>query len=258
MELAVGARLQACDRVGNWYPADVVAERGEGELREVQVHFLGFSKSQDEWIGAASGKLVPLGQETPDTYLVERILRKRRRGGRVEYFVRWEGYGTEDDSWEPADNVSDDLIEDFETADAREEGSGVQHLAQPYVLSLPFPLDDSMADVLAAEWVDGIGRKGAALLGHQRDECGRLSASSQCRRARPRSLSPFTVPSASVEVRHACRSTPLAPAVTLVVLTVARRRLGRRDGIGHLFREGRAGRQVRGGPVRRGRVGSGR
>ena len=85
----------------------------------MKVHFLGFSKSQDEWIGAASGnqsgKLVPHGEETPDVFKVERILRKRRRGLGFEYFCRWEGYGAEEDSWEPADNVADDLIEDFET-----------------------------------------------------------------------------------------------------------------------------------------------
>ena len=136
----------------------------------MKVHFLGFSKSQDEWIGAASGnpsgKLVPHGEETPDVFKVERILRKRRRGLGFEYFCRWEGYGAEEDSWEQADNVADDLIEDFETVDVLEDGTG----AQPYVLSRAFPLDDPMADDLAAEWVDGVGRKGAALLGHQRDE----------------------------------------------------------------------------------------
>jgi hypothetical protein len=62
--------------------------------------------------------------------------------------------------------VADDLIEDFETADAQEEGGG----AQPYVLSCASPLDDSMAGALATEWLDGVGRKGAALLGHQREE----------------------------------------------------------------------------------------
>jgi hypothetical protein len=33
--------------------------------------------------------------ETPDVHKVERILRKRRRGGQLEYLCRWEGYGAE-------------------------------------------------------------------------------------------------------------------------------------------------------------------
>ena len=47
---AVGDRVQACDRHGNWYDAKVV-ERGEGVNREVKVHFVGWSKTQDAWVG---------------------------------------------------------------------------------------------------------------------------------------------------------------------------------------------------------------
>jgi hypothetical protein len=49
---------------------------------------------------------------------VDRLLDKRtRRVGRaqrVEYLVRWMGYGPEDDQWEPASNIDDGLISAFE------------------------------------------------------------------------------------------------------------------------------------------------
>jgi hypothetical protein len=49
-------------------------------------------------------------------FLVEQLLDKRTRGRRVEYLVRWEGYGPEDDLWEPAHHIDSDLIADFEAS----------------------------------------------------------------------------------------------------------------------------------------------
>jgi hypothetical protein len=38
-----------------------------------------------------------------DNYFeVEDILDSRQRGKQIEYLIRWEGYGHEHDSWEPA------------------------------------------------------------------------------------------------------------------------------------------------------------
>lgn len=50
-----------------------------------------------------------------DGYEVEKILRKRTKNGKVEYYLKWRGYGMEDCTWEPRDNLTcDDLIEQFE------------------------------------------------------------------------------------------------------------------------------------------------
>jgi hypothetical protein len=35
-------------------------------------------------------------------YEVKEVLDKRQSANRVEYLVRWEGYGPKDDSWEPS------------------------------------------------------------------------------------------------------------------------------------------------------------
>lgn len=73
-----GTWLQAIDCTGkHWYEAKVVDERGEGDAREVKVHFKRFHARYDEWITAASGKLAPLDETTPDTHEVEKIVAKR-------------------------------------------------------------------------------------------------------------------------------------------------------------------------------------
>jgi len=83
-------------------------------------------------------EVVPEG-EVPEEeeYIVEKILDKRKgKNGRVEYLLKWKGYGDEDNTWEPKDNLEcSELIEDFEKQHAaknkKKGGAGSSSSAGP-------------------------------------------------------------------------------------------------------------------------------
>ncbi|CAK6981019.1 chromodomain Y-like protein [Scomber scombrus] len=65
---------------------------------------------------------------TEEFYEVERIVDKRKtKKGRVEYLVRWRGYGSEGDTWEPESHLSTCMIyvHDFnrQTAERQRDGT---------------------------------------------------------------------------------------------------------------------------------------
>ena len=53
----VGTNLTAQDKWGNWCSARVVGVRGEGDARELRVHFKGWNSRFDEWVCVGGGKL---------------------------------------------------------------------------------------------------------------------------------------------------------------------------------------------------------
>ncbi|KAL0166800.1 hypothetical protein M9458_038644, partial [Cirrhinus mrigala] len=73
-----------------------------------------FFPSDTDTTGAEAEPPPPEVLDQPSIYTVHEILDLRRRGGRLEYLIDWEGYGPEDRSWVSRDDVLDPtLLLDF-------------------------------------------------------------------------------------------------------------------------------------------------
>lgn len=51
----------------------------------------------------------------PDVHRTEKILKSRRRNGKIQYLVKWSNYPSSENTWEPEENILDlQLLEEFD------------------------------------------------------------------------------------------------------------------------------------------------
>lgn len=75
-----------------------------------------YTQSNDSRFPGRRQKPPPPFKVNNETYYkVESLLDKRLRRKRIEYLVKWEGYPEYDATWEPASNITHDLIADYES-----------------------------------------------------------------------------------------------------------------------------------------------
>ncbi|CAL8118120.1 unnamed protein product [Orchesella dallaii] len=76
-------------------------------------------RSPDKSGGSSSPSIYPLSAMSSGEYEVEKILKRRIRKGKLEYLLKWKGYGDEDNTWEPKGNIGAALILDFELQNSK-------------------------------------------------------------------------------------------------------------------------------------------
>tara|TARA_B110001450_G_scaffold235883_1_gene240922 strand:+ start:150 stop:1055 length:906 start_codon:yes stop_codon:yes gene_type:complete len=191
-EAAEGLHIQTKCADGIWYDASIIkVHRGNGPTRII-------AKYRGKWRGWKPKDLIvdagitsrrfrlPLSKSEledehgihqygaerwalrlPDgSWPVERIIRKR--GGKC--LVRWQGFDSKDDSWEPPCTISDDLLAEYEEARC-EKGKPPPIVRTPFTLERckkkecaevqAVRVDDARRDLLAwvLEWLSELRRK---------------------------------------------------------------------------------------------------
>ncbi|CCG80806.1 Chromo domain-containing protein [Taphrina deformans PYCC 5710] len=99
--------------------------------------------------------------EDEDVYVVEQIIRHRRskKARSFEYLVRWEGYGSEDDTWEPHDNIAESASALVDTYWAPRGGYDANKTHAPNSAATKRKRASNSADVLVSNTVQSKRRK---------------------------------------------------------------------------------------------------
>ena len=56
-------------------------------------------------------------EEAEEVFTVDAIIKSRKRAGKTQYLVKWEGYDESDNTWEPAENISEKAVATYVAAE---------------------------------------------------------------------------------------------------------------------------------------------
>ena len=91
-----------------------------------------------------------------EVFSVEKIVSKRVVGGKTQYLLKWKGYDSEDNTWEPEENLDcqDLLIEFNKKTRQREEGrqQGAMGTPSSCAPTITFSREDKASDSKASRW----------------------------------------------------------------------------------------------------------
>ena len=65
------------------------------------------------------------GQPSEEIYYIEMVLNSRKKGTTTEYLIKWQGYDSSQNTWEPKKNIPLGLVEAFEQA---QKGADVEEV----------------------------------------------------------------------------------------------------------------------------------
>ena len=92
-----------------------------------------------------------------DVFTVNKVLRARRKKGKLSFFVSWEGYSARYNSWVPEENVLDkDLLRTSAVTtmvamiDKKKKPRRVAKKSAPIQVSVQFTINDAAAAAAAA------------------------------------------------------------------------------------------------------------
>ena len=72
------------------------------------IPFYSYFSAQRENVNRNQRKLSEMSGDMGDqVFAAEALTRKRIKGGRTEYLVKWKGWSTKHNSWEPEENILD-------------------------------------------------------------------------------------------------------------------------------------------------------
>ena len=54
-----------------------------------------------------NSELLAIDKDADNLWFIEKVLKQRRRGGKLQYFVKWDGFPKKFNSWIDSDSVID-------------------------------------------------------------------------------------------------------------------------------------------------------